>query len=99
MRGVPRQRDFVNAFPDANSLFGRLETRGLLRQIQAPALGGLSLLMPEPRSEIHHRIFGRGRGRSSHAGAWLVLIHELLPISELTVTCLASCEGESSIPR
>jgi hypothetical protein len=57
VRGILWQRHFVNALPDANTLFGRLEARGLFRKIHSTPLGGFGLLMYQPRSEVHHRIF------------------------------------------
>ena len=57
MRRVARQRDFVNAFPDANALLGALQARALLGEVGAAALGGFGLLMHQARPEVHHRIF------------------------------------------
>ena len=56
--GILRQRDLVNALPDANALFRGLQPRGLLGQIQSASFGGFGLLVHQPRAEIHHRIFG-----------------------------------------
>ena len=61
VRLISGQRDFVNAFPDANAFFRGFQARGLFRQVQATALGGFSLLMHQAGPEIHHGVIAAGR--------------------------------------
>jgi hypothetical protein len=57
VRGILGQSHFVDALPNANTLFSRLEARGLFGKIHSTPLGGFGLLMYQPGSEVHHRIF------------------------------------------